>query len=49
MCAVEFRFQLKSFSPITVSIFMGFRGWSGGAMVLGKLPVLERPTFLEKE
>ena len=23
-----------------------FRGWSGGAMVLGKLPVLGRPTNL---
>ena len=24
------------------------RGWSGGAMVLGKLPVPGRPTSLEK-
>ena len=24
-----------------------FRGWSGGAMVLGKLPVLGRPTNLD--
>ena len=23
-----------------------YRGWSGGAMVLGKLPVPERPTIL---
>ena len=23
------------------------RGWSGGAMVLGKLPVPGRPTYLE--
>ena len=23
------------------------RGWSGGAMVLGKLPVLGRPTYLD--
>ena len=26
--------------------FVICRGWSGGAMVLGKLPVPERPTFL---
>ena len=24
-----------------------FRGWSGGAMVLGKLPVPGRPAYLE--
>ena len=24
-----------------------YRGWSGGAMVLGKLPVLGRPTNLD--
>ena len=24
------------------------RGWSGGAMVLGKLPVPGRPTYLNK-
>ena len=23
------------------------RGWSGGVLVLGKLPVLGRPTYLE--
>ena len=26
--------------------FLFFRGWSGGAMVLGKLPVPGRPTIL---
>ena len=26
--------------------FIIFRGWSGGAMVLGKLPVPGRPTIL---
>ena len=26
----------------------GGGGWSGGAMVLGKLPVSERPTNLDK-
>ena len=25
--------------------FINFSGWSGGAMVLGKLPVLGRPTI----
>ena len=28
------------------SSFYGNRGWSGGAMVLGKLPVPGRPTIL---
>ena len=28
------------------SVSEGFRGWSGGAMVLGKLPVPGRPTIL---
>ena len=27
--------------------FMFLWGWSGGAMVLGKLPVPGRPTYLE--
>ena len=27
--------------------FTQYRGWSGGAMVLGKLPVLGRPTYLD--
>ena len=26
---------------------MAIRGWSGGALVLGKLPVPERPTYLD--
>ena len=30
-----------------VSFFFGFRGWSGGAKVLGKLSVPGRPTSLE--
>ena len=30
----------------TVCKFSYFWGWSGGAMVLGKLPVLGRPTIL---
>ena len=29
-------------TPVTLT----FRGWSGGAMVLGKLPVPGRPTIL---
>ena len=28
------------------SYFHGYRGWSGGAKVLGKLPVPGRPTIL---
>ena len=31
---------------ITLSAFQHHRGWSGGAMVLGKLPVPGRPTIL---
>ena len=29
-----------------MSVYIGPRGWSGGAMVLGKLPVPGRPTIL---
>ena len=29
-----------------VAVCMSFRGWSGGAMVLGELPVPGRPTVL---
>ena len=29
-----------------LSLFLGVWGWSGGAMVLGKLPVPGRPTIL---
>ena len=32
---------------IMLDRFVKFRGWSGGAMVLGKLPVPGRPTSLE--
>ena len=28
------------------TLFLGRRGWSGGAKVLGKLPVPGRPTIL---
>ena len=28
--------------------YRSFQGWSGGAMVLGKLPVPGRPTYLDK-
>ena len=37
--------QLCRLSP---TLFNIFGGWSGGAMVLGKLPVPGRPTSLEK-
>ena len=30
-----------------VSVFQDYRGWSGGAKVLGKLLVLGRPTNLD--
>ena len=33
----------RSFNLTT--LFLGRRGWSGDAMVLGKLPVPGRPTF----
>ena len=43
------------FVPDVVSVFYNYiviiiiiRGWSGGAMVLGKLPVPGRPTSLDK-
>ena len=32
--------------PTTVGILTFMMGWSGGAMVLGKLPVPGRPTIL---
>ena len=31
----------------SVVLYMKWRGWSGGAKVLGKLPVLGRPTNLD--
>ena len=34
--------------PGRVAQSVGHRGWSGGAMVLGKLPVPGRPTVLIK-
>ena len=37
-CMPNIRFYLKYFFRL---------GWSGGAMVLGKLPVPGRPTYLE--
>ena len=33
------------FSLILIKISLDNRGWSGGAMVLGKLPVPGRPTI----
>ena len=38
--------------PLSIHVLHKFvcgRGWSGGAMVLGKLPVPGRPTNLERE
>ena len=35
-----------TFSRSTFSVFAEIRGWSGGAMVLGNLPVPGRPTNL---
>ena len=32
---------------LSTFIFYESRGWSGGAMVLGKLPVPGRPTYLD--
>ena len=32
---------------LSSTLFNIFRGWSGGAMVLGKLPVPGRPTILQ--
>ena len=34
--------------PKPICPFNFFRGWSGGAMMLGKLPVPWRPTYLEE-
>ena len=33
---------------VSMRLLGTFRGWSGGAMVLGKLPVPGRPTSLDK-
>ena len=33
------------FVAMGISSFLSFEGWSGGAMVLGKLPVPRRPTI----
>ena len=37
----------KLYSDMKKNLFPCCRGWSGGAMVLGKLPVPERPTNLD--
>ena len=38
---------IHSFRPVYEhSVLLKYRGWSGGAMVLGKLPVPGRPTIL---
>ena len=46
MCA---KHLTSTFSPGTAdfSVRSDWRGWSGGAMVLGKLPVPGRPTNLD--
>ena len=43
-CGCSDIFSLVRHSVLPLS---GRRGWSGGAMVLGKLPVPGRPTYLE--
>ena len=35
------------FIPWLASFLRGWGGWSGGAVVLGKLPVPGRPTYLD--
>ena len=40
------RFRASWPSCLDIVIFMLIRGWSGGAMVLGKFPVPGRPTIL---
>ena len=35
------------FSVKCVGLVIDWKGWSGGAMVQGKLPVPGRPTYLE--
>ena len=37
----------KSYLAITLKMFCQYWGWSGGAKVLGKLPVPGRPTKLD--
>ena len=45
----NFYFYMKMFMVVTqsflISVTFYFGGWSGGAMVLGKLPVPGRPTI----
>ena len=45
ICRVIYSFEVNG--PIALSWlkFITCRGWSGGAMVLGKLPVPERPSI----
>ena len=40
-------FLSHNFSRIPLSHILAYAGWSGGAMVLGKLPVPGRPTNLD--
>ena len=47
------RLRIRLFSSLLLTELKGpllyqHRGWSGGAMVLGKLPVPGRPTNLDK-
>ena len=46
-CFPVLKVTLLSSSMRDTLLFLTVQGWSGGAMVLGKLPVLGRPTYLE--
>ena len=48
LAAKDEAFYLHSevWSYVTIMSFVSPRGWSGGAMVLGKLPVPGRPTYM---
>ena len=39
--------QQRAFEKIPINMTFKFAWWSGGAMVLGKLPVPGRPTNLD--
>ena len=39
---------MRGESQYSEILFKNKRGWSGGAMVLGKLPVLGRPSILDE-
>ena len=44
---VEYAFKSEVFKQIVNFLLCYFRGWSGGAMMLGKFPVAGRPTNLD--